>query len=154
MLSSNKRLDTRIRGSVFPMASSRKSYLPTQNSLQSGELSDNVSPMERFYLPYGDHLVFMKSYVFWDKTPCSPVKVKWRFGGTYRPHFQAWRSNQARNQHEADIRQSSPTQRYITEDKTLRSHRCENIIQHLVFTLISRRCVYTGPTVHSLGLSS
>jgi hypothetical protein len=31
--------------------------------------------------------VIMKSSVFWDKMPCSPMKVN-RFGGTYRLHFQ------------------------------------------------------------------
>jgi hypothetical protein len=30
--------------------------------------------------------VVVKSTVFWDITPCSPLKVKRRFGGTYRLH--------------------------------------------------------------------
>jgi hypothetical protein len=25
----------------------------------------------------------MKSYILWDKTPCSPLKVNWRFGEKY-----------------------------------------------------------------------
>jgi hypothetical protein len=29
---------------------------------------------------------------FWAITPCSPLKVKWRFGGTCRPHLQGPRS--------------------------------------------------------------
>jgi hypothetical protein len=29
----------------------------------------------------------MKSTIFWDITPCSPLKVKRRFGGIYRLHF-------------------------------------------------------------------
>jgi hypothetical protein len=40
----------------------------------------------------------MKSSVFWDITPRSPLKVNWRFGGTYRLHFQGRRMSQARNQ--------------------------------------------------------
>jgi hypothetical protein len=32
--------------------------------------------------------VVMKSYPFWDITPCSPLKVNRRFGGIYRLHFQ------------------------------------------------------------------
>jgi hypothetical protein len=27
----------------------------------------------------------MQSTIFWDITPCSPLNVSWRFGGTYRP---------------------------------------------------------------------
>jgi hypothetical protein len=32
--------------------------------------------------------VVMKSSIFWDITPCSPLKVNQRFGGTYRLHLQ------------------------------------------------------------------
>jgi hypothetical protein len=32
--------------------------------------------------------VVMKSTIFWDITPCSPLKVYRRFGGTYRLHLQ------------------------------------------------------------------
>jgi hypothetical protein len=32
--------------------------------------------------------VFMKSSIFWDITPCTPLKVNRRFGGTYRLHLQ------------------------------------------------------------------
>jgi hypothetical protein len=32
--------------------------------------------------------VVMKSPIFWDKMPCSPLQVNRRFGGTYRLHLQ------------------------------------------------------------------
>jgi hypothetical protein len=32
--------------------------------------------------------VVMKSTIFWDITPCSPLNVDRRFGGTYRLHLQ------------------------------------------------------------------
>jgi hypothetical protein len=32
--------------------------------------------------------IFMKSTIFWDITPCSPLSVKRPFGGTYRLHLQ------------------------------------------------------------------
>jgi hypothetical protein len=41
--------------------------------------------------------VVMKSSVFWDIPPCSPLKVDRRFGGTYRLYHQGRRMNQARN---------------------------------------------------------
>jgi hypothetical protein len=31
--------------------------------------------------------VVMKSIIFWDMTPCSPVSFHRRFGGTYRLHL-------------------------------------------------------------------
>jgi hypothetical protein len=39
-----------------------------------------------------------KSSVFWDITPCSPLKVNQRFGGTSRLHLQGRSISQARNQ--------------------------------------------------------
>jgi hypothetical protein len=30
----------------------------------------------------------MKSSIFWDVTPCSPLKANLRFGGKYRLHLQ------------------------------------------------------------------
>jgi hypothetical protein len=66
----------------------------------------------------------MKSSVFWDMTPCSPVKVNQRFG--ISAHLQGRSVSQARNQHEAGSKQSSAscfcvgfhstTRQYIPED--------------------------------------
>jgi hypothetical protein len=36
--------------------------------------------------------VVMKSIIFWDMTPCSPLSVNRRFGGTYRLHLQGRRN--------------------------------------------------------------
>jgi hypothetical protein len=49
----------------------------------------------------------MKSTVFWDITPSSPLEVNRRFGGTYRLHLQGRRMNQARNEHKAGSSQCS-----------------------------------------------
>jgi hypothetical protein len=43
--------------------------------------------------------VFMKSTIFWDITPCSPLEVNRRFGGTYSRHLQG-RISRARYQRE------------------------------------------------------
>jgi hypothetical protein len=42
----------------------------------------------------------MKSPIFWDITPCSPLKMNQRFGRTSRLHLQGRRTSQA-NQYEA-----------------------------------------------------
>jgi hypothetical protein len=47
--------------------------------------------------------VGMKSSIFWDITPCNPMKVNRRFEGTCRLHLQDRRISQARKQHEARI---------------------------------------------------
>jgi hypothetical protein len=44
--------------------------------------------------------VVMKVSIFWDITPCSPLKVNGRFGGTCRLHIQGQRISQAGNQGE------------------------------------------------------
>jgi hypothetical protein len=60
------------------------------------EFSGQVN-LEEFYLPrhnavYVGFDIFtdlvMKRTIFWDVTPCSPLSVNRRFGGTYRFHLQ------------------------------------------------------------------
>jgi hypothetical protein len=65
----------------------------------------------------------VKSCIFWDITPCNPLKVNRRFGGTCRLHLQGRRISQARNQSESRWQARS----YIPEDRTLHNHRCENL---------------------------
>jgi hypothetical protein len=43
----------------------------------------------------------MRSSVFWDITPCSPLNVNRRFGRTCRLHLQGRRTSHVRDQHEA-----------------------------------------------------
>jgi hypothetical protein len=47
-----------------------------------------------------------KSSVFWNIMPFSPLKINRCFGGLCRLHLQGWKTNQARNQCEADNKQS------------------------------------------------
>jgi hypothetical protein len=77
----------------------------------------------------------LKSTIYWDMTPCSPLNVNRRFGATYRLHLQGRRISRARNQRESrsqvdgsDMFEFQQTrQRYIPEDSTLHNHRCENL---------------------------
>jgi hypothetical protein len=46
-------------------------------------------------------LINRGDYYLWDITPCSPLKVKRRFGRTYRLHLQVRRISRARNQRES-----------------------------------------------------
>jgi hypothetical protein len=46
-------------------------------------------------------VVIMKSSIFWDRTPCSPLKVNRRFAGPCRFQIQGSRVSLARNKHGA-----------------------------------------------------
>jgi hypothetical protein len=72
-----------------------------------------------------DHESHIKSTIFWDITPCSPLKVSKRFGGTYRPHLHGRRISQARHQRERRWQAERYTR--IPEDSTLHNHSCENL---------------------------
>jgi hypothetical protein len=49
----------------------------------------------------------MKSSIFWDIKPCSPLKVKRCFGGAFRLHIQGGRISPARNQGDAGRKQTN-----------------------------------------------
>jgi hypothetical protein len=51
--------------------------------------------------------VVMKSIVFWDMTPCSPLSCNRRFGGTYRLHLQGRRIISARTSRQAGSKQNN-----------------------------------------------
>jgi hypothetical protein len=65
----------------------------------------------------------LKSSIFWDITPYSPLKANRSFGGTCQLHLQGGRINQARKS--VDFQQTTP--RYIPEHRTLYNHRRENL---------------------------
>jgi hypothetical protein len=48
-----------------------------------------------------EQLCRLKSCVFWDITPCSPLQVNRRFRGTCHLHLRGSKLSQVRNQHEA-----------------------------------------------------
>jgi hypothetical protein len=71
--------------------------------LMVAQLLKNLSPLRNLKSNYrlGFEIfaaVVMKSAVLRDITPCSPLKVNRRFGGTYRLHLQGRRISRARNQ--------------------------------------------------------
>jgi hypothetical protein len=91
----------------------------------------------------------MKSIIFWDMTPCSPLSFNRRFGGSYRLHLQGRRNRFIKTSKQAGGKQNEPisltlkieaicssetsveternTWRHIPEDDTLYNHSCENL---------------------------
>jgi hypothetical protein len=89
--------------------------------------------------------LFLKSFIFWDITLWSPLKVNQSFGGTLSLHLQGQRISPVRNQSEnfhvkcssktwVDFQQT--TQHYIPEGRTLHNHRCENLKAYIDLFLI------------------
>jgi hypothetical protein len=85
--------------------------------------------------------VVMKSKTFWDITPCSPLSVNRRFGGTYRLHLQQMLATsfhsgfflklyfstlkmEAICSSETSVDTQRTTWCYIPEDCTLQLNRC------------------------------
>jgi hypothetical protein len=58
---------------------------------------------------YSGFYLFFNIIISWDATPCSPVEVHRRFGGTYCPHPQGAKVNQARSKLQATFLASSST---------------------------------------------
>jgi hypothetical protein len=50
-----------------------------------------------------EQIVLKNSTIFWDITPCSLLKVNWRFRGTYRLHLQGRKISRTRNQRECRL---------------------------------------------------
>jgi hypothetical protein len=77
----------------------------------------------------------LKSIIFWDMTPCSPLSITRRFGGSYRLHLQGRGllnySSILKMEAICSSKTSGTTQRttrrHIPEDDTLHNHRCENL---------------------------
>jgi hypothetical protein len=116
--------------------------------------------------------VNMKSTIFWNITPCSPLKVRRRFGESYRLHFQG-QMNREKYQHERGWQAAVFTlvsyfaystlkmmiwysetsaefelniRRYISEDGTLRRNITyfENPIQYKYFRPLFDIAKYRG----------
>jgi hypothetical protein len=63
--------------------------------------------------------VVIKSSIFWDITPRSPLKVNRRFGGTCRPIFTALKMEVPRSS-ETSVDFQRSTRRYIRDNRTLK----------------------------------
>jgi hypothetical protein len=85
----------------------------------------------------------MKSTIFWDITPSTPLSVNRRSGGTYRLHLQGRKKVQQETSVEAicSSETSVDTQRttwcYIPEDGTLHNQCCKNLKSYTVREIIT-----------------
>jgi hypothetical protein len=63
----------------------------------------------------------MKSSIFWDITPCSPLKFNRRFGGICRLTYSLTLKMELVYSAETSVGFHQTTRRYIPEEKTLRT---------------------------------
>jgi hypothetical protein len=54
--------------------------------------------VDRIKLHTSNLIIVKRNSIFWDTTPCSPLKVNRRFGGTCRLHLQSRKISRARHQ--------------------------------------------------------
>jgi hypothetical protein len=88
----------------------------------------------------------MKSIVFWDMTPYSPLSVNRLFRGIYRLHLQGRRNKFSKKplskqvlveaicSSETSVDTQRTTRRHIPGDDTLHNHRCENLKTYFIFS--------------------
>jgi hypothetical protein len=81
----NKELETQIQ----PGDSKFLTNGQTAKCGEGGGVEHKVTQQTlQLYGIWGCHSVVMKSFIFWDITPCSPLQVNRIFGGTWRLHLQ------------------------------------------------------------------
>jgi hypothetical protein len=92
------------------------------------------------YKPY----LTMKSIIFWDMMPCSPLSFNRRFGGTYRKQlaifllagFAETISSTLKMEaicfSETSVETQRTTRRHVPEDDTLYNHHCEDVKSYIL----------------------
>jgi hypothetical protein len=95
----------------------------------------------------------IKSTIFWDITPCSPLNVNRRFGGTYRLHLQGRRISRERNQRERRCQEPSrlillPWRRrqYVTPKHRLIFNGLHGVISQKIVLFITTAVRTSNPT--------
>jgi hypothetical protein len=83
--------------------------------------------------------IHLKRSVFWDITQYSPLKVKRRFGGTYRLHLHGRSISHEGNQCENRWQAERTTCHYTSEDRTLHNHRCDNLKSCLFMFIVKSK---------------
>jgi hypothetical protein len=97
---------------------------------------DNATPTTKLYavlILLRSVNYYLKSTIFWDITPCSPLKVNRRFGGTSRSSSDSTLKMEAICFSEMLVDFQQTTRRYIPEDSIHHNHRCENLKSYILF---------------------
>jgi hypothetical protein len=79
-------------------------------------------------------VVVMKSIIFWDMMPCSPLSFNRCFGGTYLLHLQGRRNRFSKTSKQGETQWT--TRRHIPKDDTLQNSFLFNMGFIISFTVI------------------
>jgi hypothetical protein len=109
----------------------------------------NIHIMSRFSDLYRDctvdrEILYMKSIIFWDMTPCSPLSFNRRFGGTYRLHLQGRRNGFSKP---ASKVASWRWRRYVPPKRRLKPNRLHGIISQKMILFITTAVKTSNPTI-------
>jgi hypothetical protein len=88
-------------------------------------------------------LLTLKSIIFWDMTPCSPLSFNRRSGETYRLHLQGRRKGSA-NHEQADGK------RYVPPKRRLKLNGLHGVISQKMILFITTAVKTSNPTILSL----
>jgi hypothetical protein len=89
---------------------------------------------------------FMKSTIYWHKTPCSKFKVNRRFGCTYSLHLHGQRIRQAKNQHKS--RWQTEQRRYVPPKRLLTFNWLHGVIHQKIVLFITTAVRTSNPRTH------
>jgi hypothetical protein len=81
--------------------------------------------------------VVMKSIIFWDMTPCSPLSFKVRFGGIYGPHLQGRRNRFSKTSKQSRAR----WRRYVPPKCRLKLNGLHGVISQKMIPFICYHAV-------------
>jgi hypothetical protein len=124
-------------------------FLITGAELISLRISQICNRLLFIYHKYFQQQI-VKSFIFWDITPCSQLNVNGRFGGIRRLHLQKSKNNPsilprwrlgAKYSSETSVDFQQTTRSYIPEDTTLHNDLCQNLKPHNKSVKSSEYCV-------------
>jgi hypothetical protein len=102
------------------------------------------------------NIVTAKSSVFWDITPCSAARVNLYFSGIYHFHLQAILGSclayssalkiEMILSYEMSVDFIRITRCYVPEDRTLHSHRRDNLKSNIITILLITNRMETNPS--------
>jgi hypothetical protein len=115
----------------------------TCNPWLMSKLWFNLPSASHVWLPACNILMSSRSTIFWDITPCSPLKANRRFGGTYSLHLQA-RMSRARFQrknstclHLTRLIRPWRWRRYAPPERRLNSNGLHGVISQRIVLFIT-----------------
>jgi hypothetical protein len=119
-------------------------FMMNENYKPSLDISSN-----NMHTEYLDHKA-KTSFIFCDTTPWSPLKAKWRFGGTYCLYLHGRRINQARNQRNIRVGSKESRRQHVPQECLLTFNGLHGLIFRMInlfiITAVKNLIIYKTKT--------